>query len=236
MNTASDPLSPFIRQLPLLGIQGQERLRTCTLLIAGLGGLGSVVAEQLVRLGVGTLYLVDNGTVNTPDLNRQILYGQSDIGKSKSLVAAERLNRLSLPTRLIPIHSTIDASFSLPDHLNGIVDCLDNFQARYVLNDLLVETGKDMFMVHGAVHGFMGQATTIVPKISRSLRSLFSDQQPSVDTIPVSAQIPGIIASVQVREVIGMTCGLGDTLVNRLLWIDLFEYRFEIIDLQAQFL
>lgn len=233
MTEKLDPLSIFARQLPLLGIEGQNRLQGSSLLVAGLGGLGSVVAEQLVRLGVGTLYLVDNGTVNLPDLNRQILYGRSDLGRSKSQVSAEKLGGLGLSTRLIPMQCTIDRSFSLPEPLDGVVDCLDNFPARYALDDRL--PSRCLFMVHGAVHGFIGQVTTIVPGKSRSLRQLFSDQEPLLEgDIPISAQIPAIIASIQVREALGLLCGLQGDLVNRLLWVDLLGYRSEIIDLSVQ--
>jgi len=221
----------FARQLPLFGSEGQERLHQSTLLIAGLGGLGSVVAEQLVRLGIGTLYLVDNGTIDLPDLNRQILYQHSDIGQLKCEITAKRLSKLGLFTRLIPVFETIDDHFTLPDRLIGIVDCLDNMSARYILDDLIRQS--NIFMIHGAVHGFIGQATTIVPNQSKSLRQIYSNQFPDSGTIPVSAQIPGIIASIQAKEVINLICGQGETLINRLFWIDLSDYRSEITDISS---
>lgn len=231
MNPDIDSLSPFSRQIPLLGEAGQDRLRNSALLIAGLGGLGSVVAQQLVRLGIGTLYLVDRGLVDLPDLNRQMLYSRDDLGLAKSHLTAERLDRLGLGCRLIPIKENIQEGFHLPGRIDGIVDCLDNLPARYILDDLARDSS--LFLIHGAVHGFIGQATTIIPGRSRSLRQLFDNQLPPLETIPVSAQIPGIIASVQVREIIGLLCGLECSLLNRMLWIDLLNYRFEIVDLSV---
>ncbi len=231
MKNDCDSDSPFARQIPLLGSQGQKRLQDSALLIAGLGGLGSVAASQLVRLGIGTLYLVDNGRVNLPDLNRQVLYRRDDLGRPKSELAAQRLAELGLSTRLLPIFSTIDETFVLPEPLDGVIDCLDNLPARYAMDDLIHK--RKLFMVHGAVHGFIGQLTTILPGRTPSLRQLFSNQTPPVETIPVSAQIPGVIASLQVRESISLLCGQENNLVNRLLWIDLQEYRFEWINLSA---
>ena len=90
----------FLRQRPVIGEKGQKKLMESSVLIAGCGGLGTHVAQQLVRLGIGRIYLVDNGIIDAPDLNRQILYYRDDIGRKKGEVIEERINAIGLDTKI----------------------------------------------------------------------------------------------------------------------------------------
>ncbi|MCP4219295.1 MAG: HesA/MoeB/ThiF family protein [bacterium] len=220
----------FERQLPLLGREGQEKLGNASLLVAGVGGLGTNVAMQLIRTGIGTLHIVDKGILDAPDLNRQILYHQKDIGRKKVDVAMERLHPIDMQTKIIPHFQTINENFQLPEGICGVVDCMDNFEARYILDDLVHEKGK--FFVHAGIHSLIGQVTTIWPGKTRSLRELFAGMDPGQDTpIPVIGAVPSIIASLQVVETTKLICDLDNNLINKILYMDLGDYSFRIIDL-----
>ncbi len=223
----------FTRQLPLIGKEGQEKLHNTSLLIAGVGGLGTNVAMQLIRAGIGTLHLVDKGVLDEPDLNRQILYHHADLCREKVNAATERLGAVGLNTKIIPYHQTIDEDFQLPEGIHGVIDCMDNFEARYVLDDRIHQ--KKLFFIHAGIHSLYGQVTTIFPGKTQSLRHLFQDAMPNLDApIPVIGAVPSIIASIQVVEAIKLICNLENNLINRMLMMNLNDYTFEIIQLQSE--
>ncbi|MCP4146187.1 MAG: HesA/MoeB/ThiF family protein [bacterium] len=221
---------PFTRQIPLIGEEGQAKLEKTSLLIAGVGGLGTNVAMQLARAGIGTLHLVDKGILDAPDLNRQILYHKDDIGRKKVDIARQRLDALGLNTKIITHHQTIDNDYAMPENIDGVVDCMDNFEARYILDDLIHKRG--VFFVHGGIHSFIGQVTTFLPGKTQTLRELFGEQDAKQDVpIPVIGAVPAIVGSIQVVETIKIICGMENNLINRILLIDLNDYSFKIIDL-----
>ncbi len=220
----------FNRQQAIISAEQQEKLSLSHVLVAGVGGLGSPVCQQLVRLGVGNLHIVDRGILDPPDLNRQVLYTTADLGKAKVAVAAPALEQIGMGTRVFPYQVTIDATFELPEEIDYVIDCLDNFEARYFLDDAVQKRGIPM--VHGGIHGMFGQLTTILPGQTQSLRSLFGDMVPDLKgKIPVMAPIPSLIASFQVTEFVKLFCQLDHTLVGRLIRIDLTDYSFELTEI-----
>jgi len=202
----------------LFGEEGQERLKAATIFVAGAGGLGSPVSIYLAVAGVGTLILVDNDIVERTNLNRQILHFDRDIGRRKAVSAGEKLREINPDIELKVIDATIDADsiHRLVGKADGIVDAMDNFPTRYLLNEKAVAENIPFF--HGAIRGLCGQVTTILPGKTACLRCIFPDPPPG-EVSPVVGTTPGLIAMVQATEVLKYVVGSGELLANRLfLW------------------
>jgi len=206
-------------------------LRSSALFVAGLGGLGSTVSELLVRLGIGKLYIADNGLVDEPDLNRQILYSKGDIGKRKVDAAMERLSRLTSETSLQGIFADInDERFSLPEDILGVVDCLDNWRTRFRLEALARERG--IFLVHGGVKEMYGQVTTILPPETPSLKEILGEVKEE-GTLQVFPPLVTAIASLQAWEATNAILGR-PRLLGKLLILDLWAPSLEVVQLNRR--
>ena len=206
----------YRRQISIFGEEGQGELKKAKVFIAGAGGLGSSISTYLTVAGVGRLRVVDHDIVALGNLNRQILHWDSDIGKKKLESAEEKLRRMNPNIEVEIISETIDKS-NVDELVGGfdvIVDAMDNFDARYVLNKTALTKKTPLF--HGAVHGFYGQATTIIPGKTACLRCIFPEAPPP-DVPPVIGVTPGIIGCIQATEVIKYVLGIGRLLENRLL-------------------
>jgi adenylyltransferase/sulfurtransferase len=208
----------YSRQIMLFGEEGQEQLKKATIFIAGAGGLGSPISIYLAAAGVGKIVLVDNDVVERTNLNRQILHYDQDIGRKKTDSALETLQAINPDIVVEVIDTTIDETnvCTLVEGADGIVDALDNFPTRYLLNRIAVEIKIPFF--HGAIRGLYGQATTILPGKTGCLQCLFP-HPPSKETFPVVGITPGFIGMVQATEVVKYLVGAGELLANRLiLW------------------
>jgi adenylyltransferase/sulfurtransferase len=210
----------YARQILLIGEEGQRRLKATRLLVAGAGGLGSPVCAYLAVAGVGHLRIVDFDAVELSNLNRQILHWDEDVGKLKAESAGEKLARINPSIEIEVLAERIDESNveSLVDEAHGIVDCMDNFPARYLLNRAAIGRGIPFF--HAAVHGFEARVTTFVPGESACFRCLFHQGPPGGGTFPVVGAAPGVAASIQAMEVIKYFTGCGRLLKDRLLVFD----------------
>jgi len=218
----------YKRQMMLFGDEGQERLKKAHIFIAGAGGLGSPVAIYLAVAGVGTLTVVDKDIVDQTNLNRQILHYDRDIGKKKVDSAAEKLQAYNPDITIRVIDTTIDESNAgeLIGHADGIIDAMDNYPTRYLLNDIALEKRIPLF--HGAIRGFYGQATTILPGKTACLRCIFPCAPPQ-EVFPVIGATPGVIGTIQATEVLKYLLGTGDLLANRLLiWDGIVMHAEEI--------
>jgi adenylyltransferase/sulfurtransferase len=198
------------------GEQVQERLKASRVFIAGAGGLGSPVAIYLVVAGIGELAICDADRVELSNLNRQVLHPDSRIGQLKALSASQTLGALNSGARLTvyPEYLELNSVERLVGHPDLVVDCLDNFETRYLLNRYCLERGIPF--VHGAVSGMMGQATFISAPETPCLRCIFP-QAPPPELFPVVGATPGVIGTIQAMEVIKHLTGLGETLKGRLL-------------------
>ena len=220
----------YARQLilPEIGEAGQEKLADRRVLIAGVGGLGSLSSLYLAAAGVGTLRIADNDTVSLSDLNRQILYAETDIGREKIEAAADRISTLNGSCRLEPFHADIckDAE-NLVDGCDLVVDAVDNVPARRALNRAVVKRGVPM--VHGGINGFSGAVTVIVPGKSACFECLFPDRKtpPPPREIPTLGPVVGLVASLQCAEAIKLLLSAGAPLIDRMLVIraDTGEFR-----------
>jgi adenylyltransferase/sulfurtransferase len=208
----------YKRQILLFGDEGQERLKKAHIFIAGAGGLGSPVSLYLAVAGVGTITIVDMDVVDQTNLNRQILHTDRDIGKKKTVSAEEKLSAINPDITVHAIDVRIDESNAaeLVGNADGIVDAMDNYPIRYLLNDVAVK--KNIPLFHGAIRGFYGQATTIIPGKTPCLKCIFPKAPPK-EVFPVVGVTPGVIGTVQATEVIKYILKSGDLLTNRIfIW------------------
>ena len=226
-----DEAKRYERQIRIFGEDGQRKLKKAKAFIAGAGGLGSSIAVYLTVAGIGKLRMVDNDTVALENLNRQILHWDNDIGKKKLTSAEEKLKKMNSNVEVEIITGTIDKDNV--DELVGdsdmIVDAMDNFAARYILNKTALI--KQIPFFHGAVHGFYGQATTIIPGKTACLRCIFPEAPPP--TIPpVVGVTVGIIGCIQANEVIKYILGNRSLLENRLLMWDGLKAEMDEVPLE----
>ncbi len=209
----------YSRQIMLFGEEGQEKLKQAAIFIAGAGGLGSPIALYLAAAGIGKIIIADNDLVELSNLNRQIIHSTPDIGEKKSESARQKMEAMNPGISIEAHHTTIDSEniSNLIKDADGIVDAMDNFETRYILNEAAFEKGIPLF--HGGIHGFSGQATTIIPGRTACLRCIFPHAPPK-ETFPVLGTTAGFIGVVQANEVIKYLTDTGELLENRLLLWD----------------
>lgn len=218
----------YKRQMMLFGDEGQERLFKAHIFIAGAGGLGSPVSLYLAVAGIGTITIVDMDVVDQTNLNRQILHFDRDIGKKKTVSAEEKLTAINPDITIHAIDTRIDGTNAarLVGNADGIVDAMDNYPTRYLLNDVAIK--KKIPLFHGAIRGFYGQATTIIPGKTPCLKCIFPNAPPK-EVFPVVGATPGVIGTVQATEVIKYFLQSGDLLTGRLfIWDGLLARAEEI--------
>jgi molybdopterin-synthase adenylyltransferase len=218
----------YKRQMMLFGDEGQERLKKAHIFIAGAGGLGSPVSLYLAVAGIGTITIVDMDVVDQTNLNRQILHTDSDIGKKKTVSAEEKLRAINPDITIHAIDTRIDENNAaqLVGSAGGIVDAMDNYSTRYLLNQVAVQ--KNIPLFHGAIRGFYGQATTIIPGKTPCLKCIFPKAPPK-EVFPVVGATCGVIGTVQATEVIKYLLQAGDLLTGRLFVWDGLAGRAEEI-------
>ncbi len=212
--------------LPEVGEKGQAKLLQGRVLLLGAGGLGSPAALYLAAAGVGTLGVVDGDVVDESNLQRQVLHGRSQVGVAKVQSGAARIADLNPDVTVIPFEErltseNIDRIFD--QDWDVIVDGLDNFPTRYLVNDASV--WKDIPVVHGSIFRFDGQVTTFWPKQGPCYRCLYPEPPPahlapSCAEAGVLGVLPGVIGTIQATEAIKILLGQGDPLVGRLLQYD----------------
>ncbi|MBP8624075.1 MAG: HesA/MoeB/ThiF family protein [Methanothrix sp.] len=211
-------LKRYSRQIPLFGEVGQERLKRTHVILAGAGGLGSAMAYYLAAAGFGRIRIVDCDRVDLSNLNRQILYKVSDLNRDKALSAHDSLRALN-PDIKVEARAAIISEDNIDDLVQGcdlIMDGMDGFAARYILNRAALKRRIPLF--HGAVSGYQGQATTVVPARTACLRCIFPRAPPDA-VVPALGSTCGVIGSIAVTEAVKYVTGKGRLLENRLaLW------------------
>ena len=205
--------------IPGIGIKGQNKLKKSKVFIAGAGGLGSPISIYLAVAGVGHIIIVDKDKVELSNLNRQILHWNQDINKAKSISAKEKLKSINpditIETKSVEIKE--DNVFDLIDEASLILDAMDNFPTRFILNKASLKL--EIPFIHGGVWGFEGRVTTIIPYKTACLRC-FTKIVPPKETSPVIGITPGIIGMIDATEAIKYITGFGKLLENRLLIFD----------------
>jgi len=227
-------LERYSRQIMIEGFgeNGQRKLANATVGIMGQGGLGSPVSIYLAVAGIGKLIIVDYQSPEISNLNRQILHWEEDVEKGISKVesAAWKMKKINSDIEIIPkkvkvTNENIEEVFA---GVNIVVDCLDDFTPRYMLNDFCIK--NRIPFVHAAVEGFHGQMTTIVPGETPCLRCLFPTPPPKKSTFPIIGVTAGAFGILEAAEVIKMLTGLGNPLKSKLLIGDLLYQFWETID------
>lgn len=234
MLTLSKPETErYARQIPVIGVKGQRRLSTASVLIVGVGGLGSAVALYLTAMGVGKLILIDDGSVELSNLNRQILYSSQDLGLKKVEVARSRLRELNPHVTIETYDQRLDEALAieLVKRVDVVVDALDNWESRLVLNKVCIEYGKPL--IHAGVEGFYGQIMTIVPGKGPCLACLFREvPRTSQRMIPVLGAVSGVLGTLEAIETVKILLSMGKPLVGRMLIIDLLSMDFRSVEVR----
>jgi len=198
------------------GEEGQKKLKNSTVFIAGAGGLGSPVSIYLAVAGIGKIIICDFDSVEITNLNRQILHSHTRIGINKALSAKITLTAINPDIEVIPITSKIteENAFELVGDSHIIMDCMDNLETRYILNEVAIKKGIPL--VFGAIYGIQGILSFIQPPETPCLRCLFPEAPPK-ETFPVVGATPGVIGALQALEAIKYLVGIGKLLKNKLL-------------------
>ena len=220
--------------MPEVGEKGQDALGRSRVLIVGAGGLGSPVALYLAAAGIGTLILVDSDIVELSNLQRQVLHTTSSLGQQKTESAAERLSALN-PHVVIQTHAARFAAQNADELVAGCdiaIDCTDNFETRYLLNDVCLRLKKPW--IYGAVSRFEGQVGVFSGGGQPCYRCLFPDvpaSAPHGAELGIIGTTPGMIGVLQAMECMKMILQIGKPLVGRLLAVDLLQINFRLIDI-----
>jgi adenylyltransferase/sulfurtransferase len=218
--------------LPDFGLAAQQRLLAARVLLIGAGGLGCPTAIYLAAAGVGTIGIVDDDVVDASNLQRQILYGTGDLGRSKVDVARERILAQNPDVTVTPFATRLssDNALEILGPYDVIVDGTDNFPTRYLSNDACVLLGRPN--VYGSIFRFEGQASVFDARRGPCYRCLHPEPPPP-GAVPSCAEggvlgvLPGVIALIQATETIKLLTGIGEPLLGRLLLYDALAMRFE---------
>ena len=223
----------YERQIRVFGDDGQERLKNAKVFIAGAGGLGSAISIYLAAAGIGRIRIVDHKKIALNNLNRQILHLDEDIGKKKAVSAEEKLKKINPYVRVEAMSETIEENniLGLLDDFDLIVDAMDNFHTRYLLNRTAI--AKNIAFFHGAINGLHGQATTIIPGKTACLKCIFPEPPPLM-TFPVVGATCGVIGCIQVTEVIKYIVKMGSFLENKLLLWDGLNAKIDEIEIERK--
>jgi adenylyltransferase/sulfurtransferase len=223
--------------MPEVGMAGQRKLKAASVLLIGAGGLGSPLAMYLAAAGVGRIGLVDYDVVSYSNLQRQVIHGTSDIGRSKLDSARDRIKEINpfvlVDTFDVPLTSENALEIMAP--YDVIIDGTDNFPTRYLTNDACVLLGKPN--VYGSIFRFEGQASVFYAKEGPCYRCLFPEPPPP-GLVPSCAEggvlgvLPGTIGAIQATEAIKLILGTGDSLIGRLLIYDATNMSFDEVRLR----
>ena len=217
--------------LSQVGEEGQQKLKNSRVLVVGAGGLGSPVTMQLCCAGVGTIGIMDFDTVDVSNLQRQLLYTEADVGKSKVQVAKKRLNAMNSEVDVICIEDKLEESNAekIFEKYDIIVDATDNFDARYLISDTCVKLNKPH--IYGAIYEFYGQVA-ILGGNGPCLRCL-NPQPPKAGevieakNVGVLGAVPGVVGSMQACETLKLILGIGTNLKGRMIFIDMLNMTFD---------
>ncbi|MFY0408119.1 adenylyltransferase/sulfurtransferase MoeZ [Solicola sp. PLA-1-18] len=217
--------------IPDVGMAGQKRLKNAKVLVIGAGGLGSPALLYLAAAGVGTLGVVEFDEVDESNLQRQIIHGQSDIGKSKAVSAKESIAETNPLVEVIVHEERLenDNVLGIFEQYDLIVDGTDNFATRYLVNDAAVILGKPY--VWGSIFRFEGQVSVFWAQEGPQYRDLYPEPPPP-GMVPSCAEggVLGVlcasIGSIMVTEAIKLITGIGDPLIGRLMVYDALEMRY----------
>lgn len=241
MALAPEQMERYLRHILLkeVGIVGQEKLLGSKVLVIGAGGLGSPAAMYLAAAGVGTVGIADADKVDLSNLQRQILHSTERIGQAKVLSAKDTIKSIN-PEVSVPVFQEMVSSeniMGLLQEYDFILDCTDNFETKFLINDACVATGKPFS--HAGILRFRGQLMTYVPGKGPCYRCVFQspppkDAVPSAKETGIIGAMGGVIGSLQAMEAIKYLLGIGDLLTGRLLTYDALKMEFRMVKLPKE--
>jgi molybdopterin/thiamine biosynthesis adenylyltransferase len=226
-------LDRYSRQIPVVGEEGQRKIRNTSVAVFGVGGLGTLVARYVVGGGFKRVLLIDFDTVSLPDLHRQILYTTEDVGRPKAEAAAKALRAVNPEVEVVPVAEPIspDLAEGVLKEVDVAVDALDNWAARHVVNAAAVRRGR--VLVHGAVQEWYGHVTTVVPWTTPCLEDLFGRFKSLPTCVlgfcPVLGPAVGVVSSLMALEVFNAALGR-PALAGKLLVVDLKHMAFDVLE------
>ncbi|MEA1976112.1 MAG: ThiF family adenylyltransferase [Bacillota bacterium] len=203
------------------------KLSKLVVLVAGCGGLGTNQAVILQRIGVKKIYLVDFDKIEVSNLNRQILYSYKDIGKLKAIISKEKLDKNMLKTEIIASIEKINKDYIIPDDVDIVFDALDNYKARVDLEEITLK--QDIPLIHGGINSMYGQVCVITKNSRNRIKNLLNKN----DKNEISSFLPtvSVVASLQINEGIKVYLNKEDILLNKILFVDLDNYEFTLVDI-----
>ena len=208
-------------------------MRQTTVVVAGVGGLGSAASVYLTVAGIGKLIIIDKDVVEETNLNRQILYTSKDIGRPKVYVAAQRLRELNPEVEIVPVKAEIGKD--IEDYVreaNIVVDGLDTWRARFILDKLCWRNKRPY--IHAGVYGMYGQLTTIMPGKTPCLRCIMRGMRDKPSITPVIGVTPGVLGIMAAAEAIKLATGYGRPAVSRMIIVDLYSMEFHTVELRLE--
>lgn len=232
-------LETYSRQIVLadIGYDGQLKLRNARACLIGVGGLGSPIATQLVGMGIGSLRIVDRDIVSRSDLHRQHLYDADCVGRPKVEIAQQKLNRLNPDVKIEAIPESLNSinAAELIGGMDVVIDGLDRPEPRYLVNRICNRL-KIPYVFGAAIEAF-GNVSTLLPGQTFCLEcfmpGLKDEDLPACGVVGVHPSVIGMVSSVQVSEAVRLLIGQAPKLFNKLLYIDLREFEFNILEMQS---
>lgn len=235
----NDEISRYSRHLLLqeIGVKGQKRLKSAKVLIVGLGGLGTPLAQYLAAAGVGTIGLVDFDEVEASNLQRQVIHGTRDVGRPKVASAKDSIKAINplVKVETYNLQLNVENALEIIEDYDVVADATDNYKARYLINDACVLLGKpDVF---GAMYQFEGQTSIYYAKEGPCYRCLYQSPPPA-GLVPSCAEggvigaLPGIIGTIQANEIIKLIVGGSKPLIGRLLTLDAWRMKFREVKIE----
>lgn len=234
IHLSHEEISRYGRHLVMseVGSEGQKKLKAASVLIVGMGGLGSPVAMYLAAAGIGKLGIVDFDVVDQSNLQRQIIHAANDIGKSKLTSSNERIKSLNSNVKVEAYEGWLTSKNALEilREYDVIVDATDNFPTRYLINDACVLLEKPN--VYGSILRFEGQTSVFYSKKGPCYRCAYPEPPPpelvqDCATAGVLGVLPGVIGTIQATEVLKFILGAGENLIGRILFFDALKMQFQ---------
>ena len=223
--------------LPKFGEVAQKKLKSACVLVVGAGGLGNPVLQYLAAAGVGKIGIVDDDSVSLSNLPRQILFNQSDIGKPKAILAAQKVVAInpSLTAIPYPVRLSANNAQTLLETYDLVIDCTDNFPSRYLIHDACLIQNK--VTIYGAVYTYQGQASVFNWQGGPTYRCLFPEpprpeDAPNCSEIGVLGVLPGLVGVIQATEAIKVITGIGEPLSGKLWLVDALTMEQKTLSFQ----
>ncbi len=247
MNLSKDEIKRYARHLalPEVGIAGQEKLKAAKVLVVGAGGLGSPALLYLAAAGIGRIGVVDHDVVEISNLQRQVLFDVSDLGKQKAVAAKEKLLKLNplIQIDVYPVALNVGNALEILEPYDVVIDGTDNFSARFLINDVCVILGKPL--IHAAILRFEGQLSVfnyLQTDGGRGphYRDVFPDEPaqedaPDCATAGVMGALPGIFGAMQAAEAIKIITGVGEPLSGKLFMMDTASFTTRFIKIKKTY-